>query len=440
MWKILPPKVLAANPQLKDWNAQGIQAWATEKMQGAMEYVSNAGFIEGRKVGAKEAQIGLDEGMKLSKFVSDAEDRAKKEQEARIAKFDKMFNLAEPSKERDPAGYVLEESPIVQRMFSAAAEAGPDDAAEVWKEAIDTSIAEQMKLPGATERNVKALPIKVAKGLVQGFLEGNGPQATQKFYALKEQSGQHWDRVQNELVEQGLPITYQLLDDLDPIADAAAVNALGQTLNMKPEDLKADLADASIKEDILDPIDSGMAEYRQALEYGSASGIEHGHALMQAIKNVAVYNFRRTGNATQAIADAKAIVTDRYSVLDADNVKAIVPKVAGVSEDDIQAAARFMQDKRQIEAFDPRTIFGIGVSSRPDFWKDRTRSNIVNRGVWTNNATGDGLQLMVPLGPNGLAVEPVVNAKGERYEFKFADVPEIVRRSIYMPGIIAGGL
>lgn len=429
---LLSASVFEANPVLKGMTAGDMRAWAQAKMQGAIEYVTAAGFIEGRKVDVTTAGIPLDEAVRLNEGVWRVRDAIGKAEEADRKEFQSFFDLSKPRSDRDPAGYVAKKSDRVGAAFINAQAADADEEADfetkagTWREAIDTTLEEQEAL-GITGAQAKALPTDAAKAMVHNFAESKGPEATAKFYKLKEQSGEHWDKVFGELVEQKLPPAYQILSFLEPARDATLVNAVGQVLNLSEADLKANLGDAesTVKQDVLDQVEVELEDFLQALELGYGNSAKQmGNGFSVAIKNVALLHYRAHRDAGAAVEFATGAINNAFEVVETSNVQAIVPREFPVSSAEIEDAADAKQLKSEIEAFNP-VVFSY-PDKDPEMDKSRTISAAANSGIWVTNETGDGLALIVPVG-GGVTYQPLVNVKGERYEIKFSDMGKIAK-------------
>lgn len=448
--KLISADAIEAN-SMRGWNAAQIQQWAEQKMQVGLEYVSDGGFIEGRKIDHNEAGLPIAKVATLASSVHQAEEALRREEEAKAKKLQDMFDLSKAPKDRDPAGYVAEESPEVQRAFDAAVKASfsvdatPEQKTEAWEDAVDTSIKAQMSLPGADESRVKVLPNAQAKRLVQTFSEAPGPQARQAFYDLKGNTGKHWDRVFNELVEQGLPETYHILKLLDPTKDVTEIDALTQGLNQKEADLTKDIAlpPSLVKEQITDPLEEKMGDFLQTYETGyGAETRAQTRGLMQAITNAALVHYRAHRDPQAAVDFAASILPKHLDAINSGNVTAIVPKEENLSGRQVENAALAAQSPERIKEWNP-VLFGDGSQAprrladakEGDFDLNRTMSAATNTNsagsYWTTNQAGDGLVLWVRLG--GLSASPLVRPKPgdptqlEFYEIKFKDVPELAK-------------
>lgn len=431
--KLLPAKVLAANPQLQSWNAGDLKTWASTKMQGAMEYVTEAGFIDGRKVAGNAAAIPIDKTMELSRMVSRAEYRQATAQAAQLKRWGDMLDPAKPRKEIDPAEVVAEQNPQVQQAAAAAqaainsADADPATVTKAYGSAIDASL-EAQKSMGVPEERRKALPVSIAKSTVQGLIEQPPAQAKDSFYQLKQVAGDHWPMVFHELVEQALPEPWHLLELMNPQTDAPEVNAVVQGLNQKEGDLAKDLPEEDVKS-IKEGVEAALVPFAQNWEIGRGPDAgEQTRAYVQAAKNAALVNYRQFRDVNKAVALGAGVINNHVRTVSAENVHAVVPQeFSNVSDADIEDAAAAAQIKPEIAKFNPEPInFG---GNDPEFSKTRT-IDAASKGYWRTNEAGDGINLMVTFA-NGTAAQPLFRRgpKGEKiyYEIKFSDIANKAR-------------
>jgi hypothetical protein len=441
--RLLPAKVIAANPQLARWTAGDIQVWATEKMQGAMEYVTEAGFIDGRKVDAKAAQVPIDSAMSLYSHVAAAEDRQRKALEAHRKEFQVAIDPAKPRAERDPAGYVAKNDPRVSEAFNAAAEVQADleatdeQKAEAWQGAVDTMIDAQERA-GVPKNSIKALPNDAAKAEVDALKTAPGPQALDNFFALRARSGEHWPKIFGELVEQKLPETFQVYNLFDHRYDnAALLNAIAAGASQDEADLKKNLGTSiDVKADLLDPIEDALAPYAQAYAdgYGAdASGQFAG--FIQAFKNAALVQANKTRDAAAAVKFVTEAMADRLEVVNGHNMNVILPKAElnNFSEADLERAADQAQLPDAIKAWNPAPFSDFGLDKDFDLPRTLSAATNPNETTWVTNQAGDGLVLLVHF--TGSPVKQPLSRIGpdgevEHYEVKFADVPRMAKERL----------
>lgn len=132
------------------------------------------------------------------------------------------------------------------------------------------------------------------------------------------------------------------------------------------------------------------------------------------------------------------ISTVRSMSINVDGKEILIPTVADdgrlLSKD--EAVAQYRETGKNLGIFDTpehaNTYARALHNQQAEFYglrRDRTRNAAHSFGKWATNDKGDGLTLLVPLG-NGTAYTRLFNARGEPYEIKFIDIPDLAKKGL----------
>jgi Mor family transcriptional regulator len=435
-------------PGLKNGTVGDMRDWSQDAMRTSAEAVTGAGIFVGKDIPPNWAGLPLDDAATLWKEVETTKKQMADEQEKQNKEYVDAFVPIKPRTERDPAAFVAKYSPVAAKAYGIAdavkanPEATLEQKVEAQTRAYAISIEEQKMLAAArgvpfSERDTKILPVSQAKAIVNSLTEAKGPDAVKAFFAMRNETGSYFAKIHGELVDQGLTPEFQLLGLLDPIQNPAQVNSVAQIIGVSSETLKKDLGSAgsSINTELLDPIEDGLSEFRQAFELGPFGGAkQQASSLIEAAKKVGLNHYRLTGDVGEATRRAVALIDENVDVVTGENIRAIIPREANVSVSDVELATEYMSNRARIDDFDPMPIgvaeeagTGETAEAQVKFRADRTRDTAMNFGIWTTNDRGDGLTLLVPMG-NGTSYTRLFNAKGEPYDIKFSDVPVLAKK------------
>lgn len=275
----------------------------------------------------------------------------------------------------DPAAYVAKYSPVVQRAYSAAQEAGTPEAYQAY---AMTTVAEQKRLG---VQQPKLLPDAAADQLAATFNSqvGSGESAA----TMIEQQQQLWGKDFPAVLQQvgnKLPAEAQVIATGLP-KDVA--ERMASVASIKDTDLNAGLQKGQ-KDQIVQSVQSEMSSFAESLQ-GQSGGINTYSTMYKAaLRTATSYVLQGDSPADAAKRVVGGMVNDKYDFFETYRV----PKTL-----DTQAVSRGATDvMRQIKPDELMPLPGFaGVTEEQNL--KQLHSALQSSGQWVPNDDESGLSL-----------------------------------------------
>ena len=275
----------------------------------------------------------------------------------------------------DPAAYVAKYSPVVQRAYSAAQEAGTPEAYQAY---AMTTVAEQQRLG---VQQPKLLPDAAADQLAATFNSqvGSGESAA----TMIEQQQQLWGKDFPAVLQQvgnKLPAEAQVIATGLP-KDVA--ERMASVASIKDADLNAGLQKGQ-KDQIVQSVQSEMSSFAESLQ-GQSGGINTYSTMYRAaLRTATSYVLQGDSPADAAKRVVGGMVNDKYDFFETYRV----PKTL-----DTQAVSRGATDAmRQIKPDELMPLPGFaGVTEEQNL--KQLHSALQSSGQWVPNDDESGLSL-----------------------------------------------
>jgi len=285
----------------------------------------------------------------------------------------------------NPAAYALQE-PSVARAFKAA-EQDPT----VLPAAIGRSLAvqEAMGIPAEARR---ILPN--AAGDVARIAAMKPEEAADAIEGMAGQYGKYWGPAYKEMVAAKLPPEYVALSTLDGPDDVITRKALGDAIKVGRADLVASLPQSMPKADLDKSVAAAMEPWeRVEITRGTVKNV----ATMRNAAELLAYRYAVEGRSNPAEDAVKALVMDRYDILDSDRFGLYVPKgmASAVEDTGMATLGRLTADMLPDPGGDPK----LTPEQRKAIYLRQARN-----GRFILNGDGTAAFLVDPLG------QPVVAA------------------------------
>lgn len=311
----------------------------------------------------------------------------------------------------DPAEYAGEAVDGVGTLFDMVSNADPESAPTVAGHYVTAleSTYDRLGVP-AELRNI--LPKNAAADQVAQFNGMGSDVAAQALAQYAETWGDAAPRVLAQLDKAGLVKEYSVaMRHLDNPGLSQAIVNLAQ---IERKDLVAGLPTASVTAAKL-ALTEGMVDYRAAFEFaGSGDAQEMMNKHFAVADKMALDLIRRGSDPDDAV---DRVLTQMFpeAVVQGNNERYILP--VGLDETRIGTRTDTLMSAETLRGSD---IAAINDPRFPDFADMEVTISAASRsGIWVNNSSGTGLQLMLSL--DGYLL-PLNNADGSAYEFTFEEI------------------
>ena len=323
-------------------------------------------------------------------------------------------------RESDPAGFAMRAPEIADGFMLA----GDTESPELFQRALRARYDFQVDMG---VRAPRVLSNQESTGLADTINNAKPMDRAAVMAGMQQTYGPMFDIAVREMAADGKieGMTKHLVDFLgDPIVSGK----LAQAMELGTPELRKSVGKSDMA-DITSVLGEQIAPFQRAFEGadptgGAARAFNDIRAMIEA---VALVNYRRSGNASEAAEQAyQEIIGKNFELLETSRVSAYMPRVVEgqiVSAGQVEDVADFLITRERIEAFDPDPMSSGLEGEVPEVARARVISTAVNSGVWVTNARADGLVLMLPLVGGGML--PLINRQGMPYELKFSDASRI---------------
>lgn len=323
---------------------------------------------------------------------------------------------------------------------------------------IQASIAQQQRF-GIQPENYRVLTNTQAKSMA-AQLNMMGPDSArqqmaewEKKYNFQIAPGMSaMSRVQNELIQNGLNPNYAIINSLknQPVSyDLITATKTGY------KNLENNLPSGVKKAKLETAVKNKLASFNNAITL-STGRADAGSAITNSVTMLSMH-YLGTGRVS-SMGDAvelatKEVVTKNYNIIESRknrDYNFYIPKQVGtynINSNKVQDNLNYLQNNKKINDFlsnmktrtdlsftapgskatkTERTRYGI-YSSVPglsqSFTKEQVAKSAAARGIWINSTDGSGVYLGVVLNESQ-GVVPILDDKGNKYEFKFKELSE----------------
>lgn len=319
----------------------------------------------------------------------------------------------------DGATYVQSQSDFVSGAYSILQEAPPETAAVAADKYVEGMDFNYDRL-GVPPELRTLLPKQDAANQVAQFNEMGSDVAAQALSEYAATWGDAAPRVLAQLDKAGLAKEYSVaMRHVDnPGLSQAIVNLSTVDIN----ELTQGLPTASVTE-TRQELSEMMVDYRTAFEFaGGPDAAEMMNKHYAVAEKLAIDLVRRGSDPSDAVERA---VTQMFpeTAITGNNENYILPQ--GLDSGDVSTGLDQMRSETQLRQSD---IQAINDPRFPDFADlEVTISQASRSGIWVNNSSGDGLQLMISL--DGYLL-PLVMSDGSPYELEYSEAQALGRSFI----------
>lgn len=311
----------------------------------------------------------------------------------------------------DPADYAGESVDSVGNLFELVGASTPEEAPALAGHYVTAleSTYDRLGVP-AELRNI--LPKNAAADQVAQFNGMGSDVAAQALAQYAETWGDAGPRVLAQLDKAGLAPEYGV--GMRHLDNPGLVQAVINMRDVARKDLVAGLPTAMVT-DTTRALTESMVEYRAAFEFaGSGDAHEMMNKHFQVADKLALDAIRQGADPEDAV---ERVVSQMFpeTPVQSNNEQYILP--VGLNESQMGIGTERLMDTRVLVGND---IAAIDDPRFPDFAdKEVTLSAASRSGIWVNNSSGTGLQLMLSL--DGYLL-PLNRGDGSPYEFTFQEV------------------
>lgn len=283
------------------------------------------------------------------------------------------------------------------------------------------------KTAGLPEEAINILTKEEAKNHVTNLMKSTPEQAQVYLQAMKETYGPFYDKAYRQLSQSGLPTGYKLtLWGMDtPVGDILtnvsrkSVKELEEASGLPSPDLN------QIQQDVK----GQLRPFVNTIMFGDSAGTrtEYAQAMYQEVYK-AVLSRMATGESRASAVKSmiKSLITDRYYIKDSYYIPKTLTemytngKISQSEVSDKTVQNRLKANLDQLEKFKPTSehIFQANLNG---YDKQEILHKVIKEdGYWLNNEDGTGVYRAITV--SGVKGVPVLNSKGQRFEFKWVDL------------------
>lgn len=330
------------------------------------------------------------------------------------------------SMSEDPVGYLTGGDAVAEDILQAMREAdGPEAQAASMRNFVEYAQQRQAAL-GVPEDEMRVLPNSMAQNIGANLLAANRGEMGAQLLMYRSAFGstprgdRHWRHFVGDIAGAGgLGTDFAVLARY--AGQPVAFNTLLQGYGVTSEEAKEGLSSDALSE-LREGLVAGYEEFAQVLLAGT-NDPTHANHLYDLMTRSAMLEARRSGSAGDAVEKIyEAAIGGQYEIVLGDRVTAYAPRSAGVSEDEVIAAAEEMLQPERLQEFEPLDPNGDPIEVGTFLAAMGTEARFV-----TNDAE-DGVIALVEIG--GVEFAPIDARTGEPYGFRFEDVGGLNRREI----------
>jgi hypothetical protein len=312
--------------------------------------------------------------------------------------------------QNDAASYVGGNVDVVGEMFGIVESAPPETQALAARN-YARNLEFQYDRLGVPDEFRNVLPNDAAANTVAQFNEMGSDVAAQALSDYVNTWGDAAPRVIEQLDKAGLAKEYTVA--MRHTDNPGLSQALVNLAAVDTTELTQGLPTAMVT-DTRNELAETMVEYRQAFEFAGGGGAQETmNKHYEVSEKFALDLVRRGVDPSDAVERATTQMFPE-TVVQENNGQYILP--VGLDESAVRNGADELMDREVLTG----AIAAVNDPRFPDFADmDVTLSSASRAGIWVNNSTGDGLQLMLSL--NGYLL-PVQTPEGEPYGFTFSEL------------------
>lgn len=317
----------------------------------------------------------------------------------------------------DPAGFVMAESPEVQRAVQGIDQNNP----ATLLNADRAMLAEQTRL-GVPASAQSVLTRPQAQSVARMFADADPATTDTGALIAKFMSahGQYAGRAWGDLVKAGLSPQWQLLATINnPVDRRTYQQALGALSKKGTADFTADLP-ANTANDIKAGLDDAIADFRASAAVPGVAGNAGLISNMRGGMNLLAQYYSLQGMAGgPALQRAEKAMLGGYQFIPNPNDGSVPMRVpaalSGVRNYAAETQAALQaRDLQPMPGLDPK----LGVP-----YAQQQAAEAAASGIWVTSPDDQGLTLLRRL-PSGLGWTPVLRSGGGRVEVRFRDIPK----------------
>jgi len=283
------------------------------------------------------------------------------------------------------------------------------------------------KTAGLPEEAINILSKEEAKNHVTNLMKSTPEEAQHYLQSMKDTYGPFYDKAYRQLSQAGLPTGYKLtlwgmetpVGDILTNVSRKAVKELEEASGLPPPDLNA------IQQDVK----SSLRPFVNTIMFGDSAGTrtEYAQAMYQEVYKVVLSRMATGESRASAVKSTiKALITDRYYIKDSYYIPKTLTEtyVGGKVRQEVVSDSivekKLKSSLAQLEKFNPTNehIFQSSLNGYDN--KEILLKAIREDGYWLNNEDGTGAYRALTV--SGIKGVPVLNKKGERFEFKWVDL------------------
>ena len=283
------------------------------------------------------------------------------------------------------------------------------------------------KAAGLPEEAINVMSAEEAKTHVINLTRGSPENAQKYLQQMQVTYGPFYEKAYRQLSQAGLPTGYKLtlwgmntpVGDVLTSVSRKSVKELEEASGVPSPDLNA------IQSDVKEAI----KPFVNTIMYGDSAGVrsDYAQSMYQEIYKTVLSRLATGESRRDAVkSTVKALIDDRYYVKNS----FYIPKTLTEVRTDGTASTETISEKlvldkldqavSRVEKFRPTSdhIFQSNLNGLDN--REILLDAIKEKGYWLNNEDGTGVYRALTV--SGIKGVPVLNAKGERYEFKWYDL------------------
>lgn len=312
--------------------------------------------------------------------------------------------------QNDAAAYVNKNVDVMGEMFGIVESAPPETQALAARN-YARNLEFQYDRLGVPDEFRNVIPNEAATNTVAQFNEMGTDVAAQALSDYVNMWGDAAPRVIEQLGKAGMAKEYTVA--MRHTDNPGLSQALVNLATVDTTELTQGLPTAMVT-DTRNELAETMVEYRQAFEFAGGGGAQETMNKHYEVAEKFALDLVRRGVDPSDAVERAATQMFPESVVQENNGQYILP--VGLDESAVRNGADELMSRDALTG----AISAVNDPRFPDFADmDVTLSSASRAGIWVNNSTGDGLQLMVSL--DGYLL-PVQTPEGEYYSFTFEDL------------------
>lgn len=283
------------------------------------------------------------------------------------------------------------------------------------------------KTAGVPDASINIMSVEEAKAHVINLTKGSPEEAQKYLQQMQMTYGSFYEKAYRQLSQSGLPTGYKLtIWGMDtPVGDVLtnvsrkSVKELEDASGLASPDLN------SIQQDVK----SSLKPFVNTILFGDSAGVrsDYAQAMYQEIYKTVLSRMATGESRREAVKSTmNALVNDRYYIQNS----FYIPKTLTETYGDGRVLREEVSDKTvlnklnqalsRLDKFAPVSghIFQSNLNGLDN--REILMNAIKEDGYWLNNEDGTGVYRAMTV--SGIKGVPVLNAKGERFEFKWYDL------------------